>query len=149
MTNGGKLGKHKGNCSYCGIYGYKANVCNKIPKFRNEKGGKTKRGNGNEGKFNTPFPFSCYICNKRGHKAMDCPTKRKGSNGVENEDRDEANFASEYSDIALFCNEELDSAFISLEEGEDRNEFKNLWVGDSGATCHMVCSDKTQSTGSQ
>jgi hypothetical protein len=75
-------------------------------------------------------------------KVKDCPTKRKGSNGGKKEDRDEANRASGYSDIALICNEELDSTFISLEEGEDRNEFKNLWVGDSRATCHIVCSDK-------
>jgi hypothetical protein len=101
-------GKYKGNCSYCGIYGHKANKCNKRAKLRNEKSGKPEKGNGNEEKYNTPFPFSCYICNKRGHKAMDCPTKKKRSNGGRNKNIDEANCTSGYSDIALICNEELD-----------------------------------------
>jgi hypothetical protein len=40
-----------------GSMGINQNVCNKRPKFRNEKGGKIERVNRNEGKFNTPFPF--------------------------------------------------------------------------------------------
>jgi hypothetical protein len=47
MTNGSKPVKYKGNCSYCGTYGHKANMCNKRAKTRNEKGGKTEKGNGN------------------------------------------------------------------------------------------------------
>jgi hypothetical protein len=26
-----------------------------------------------------------------------------------------------------------------MEDGKDKAKFQNLWVGDSGATCHMIC----------
>jgi hypothetical protein len=77
MTNGSKPGKYKGNCSYCGTYGHKANMCNKRIKVRNEKSVRNQKRSGNGEKFNTPFPFSCYIYNKKGHKAIDCPNKKR------------------------------------------------------------------------
>jgi biotin synthase-like enzyme len=67
MTNEFKPGKYKGNCSYCGMYGHKANMCNKRTKVRSKKGMKNEKGSVNVGKFNTPFPFYCYICNQKGH----------------------------------------------------------------------------------
>jgi hypothetical protein len=77
MTNGFEPGKYKGNCSYCGMYSHKANICNKRTKVRSKKGMKNEKGSANDGKFNTPFPFSCYICNKKGQKAIDCPNKKR------------------------------------------------------------------------
>jgi hypothetical protein len=35
----------------------------------------------------------------------------------------------------------LDTTLISLEEGDKNNKFNKLWVGNSGATCHMVCNN--------
>jgi hypothetical protein len=92
MINGGRPGEYKGNCSYCGKYGQKANVFHKRPKSISQKGEKTERGKGNEGRFNTPLPFSCYICNKRGHKAIDFPTKK---------DQMEGDMKTEMNQIAL------------------------------------------------
>jgi hypothetical protein len=58
------------------MYGHKASMCNKRTKGKGEKGMKNEKGSTNNEKFNTPFPFSCYICNKKGHKAIDCPNKK-------------------------------------------------------------------------
>jgi hypothetical protein len=69
------------------------------------------------------------------------PTK-KGLNGGQNVNKDEANCPLGYVDIALICNEELDSALIRMEDEKDKAKFQTLWVGDSGATCHMVCNDQ-------
>jgi hypothetical protein len=56
---------------------------------------------------------------------------KKGPNGGQNVDKDEPNCASGYADIALICNEELDSALISMEDVKDKAKFQNLWVGTS------------------
>jgi hypothetical protein len=42
MTDGGRPGKYKGNCFYCGIYGHKATVCHKRIKSIGKKGEKRK-----------------------------------------------------------------------------------------------------------
>ena len=40
------------------------------------------------------------------------------------------------------CSGTEDVALMNV-EGENFEKTKNLWVGDSGATCHMVCKDET------
>jgi hypothetical protein len=148
MTNGFKLRKYKGNCSYCGMYGHKASMCNKRTKSKGEKGMKNEKESTNDEKFITPFSFSCYICNIKGHKAIDCPNKKRGPNGGQNANKDEAKCALGYADIGLMCNEELDSALISMvkfqilsalismEDEKNKVKFQILWVGNSGAACH-------------
>jgi hypothetical protein len=51
------------------------------------------------------------------------------------------NVASKSTDIALICEEIIDSTLICNDENEETKMTK-YWVGDSGATCHMVCSDE-------
>jgi hypothetical protein len=40
----------------------------------------------------------------------------------------------------LICEDIIDSAFI-CKDTEKSDKMKEFWVGDTGATCHMVCSD--------
>ena len=138
MANGARMGKFKGSCAYCGVYGHKISQCLKRQKARNDKDSEKQKCTGNMGA--RPFPFPCFICNKKGHKVSDCPLKKKNREQNSNDTRDEANFVSNVSDVALVCFENIDNALI-CESGDKEHNFGNLWVGDSGATCHMVCED--------
>jgi hypothetical protein len=135
MVKDMRPGKYKGLCSFCGMYGHKAAQCRNKLKGMNEKPEEERVKNPNEkkGKF---FPFSCFICQQKGHKAYECPRNKrnKGKN-------DEANYTSESTDIALICEDKIDSIFI-CEDKNKTDKMKEIWVGDTGATCHMVCSDE-------
>jgi hypothetical protein len=100
----------------------------KDPSLEVKRERETKKGKGIESIFNTPFPLFFYKCNKKGYKAIHFPTKKKVSNGRRNEERDEANCASGYSDIALICNKEIDTTFISL-EGREGGKVQQLIEG--------------------
>jgi Zinc knuckle len=120
--NGGNTQAYKGLCTYCGIYGHKASNCLK----RLNKG----VPNGNQNKTNgdsTCFPGICFKCNTKGHKSFDCPIK--GAEEGKMSKQDNANCMSA-KEIALV-------GFENQEWVQDRN----LWVGDTGATYHMVCDD--------
>jgi hypothetical protein len=68
------------------------------------------------------FLFLVTFVIKKVKKQLIVPTK-KGLNGGQNVNKDEANCASGYVDIALICNEELDSALISMEDEKDKAKF--------------------------
>jgi gag-polypeptide of LTR copia-type/Zinc knuckle len=136
IVGGSKPGKYKGLYTFCGIYGHKSSQCRKKPKGGGEfKEGEDKNKSSNSN-FNKPFPFSCFVCQKEGHKASDCPLKKKNR-----ERMDEVNVASESTDIALICEGMIDSALICNDENE-KTKMTKYWVGYSGATCHMVCSNE-------
>jgi DNA repair exonuclease SbcCD ATPase subunit len=104
--------KYKGICSFCGIYGHKG------PDFRKVLSHRGRRVNGE----NQPQGFMgiCFKCNKKGHRASDCPTKQ--------------NQNSESMSISNVRE-------ISLIGAEGNNINPTLWIGDTGATSHMVSSD--------
>jgi hypothetical protein len=122
LINGGKAQAYKGLCTYCGIYGHKASNCLK----RLNKGAPNRNKNKSNGD-SSYFPGICFKCNKKGHKPFDCPMKGSEEGEMSNQDNSNCTSAKE---IALVGSE-------SQEGLQDRN----LWVGDTGATCHMVCDD--------
>ena len=105
-------GGYKEKCNSCGEWGHKARDCRLKEK-------EDSRNNKNE------FRWKCYNCNERGHKAKDCPKKK--------EKKDQANVANN--------NEEVDIAFMT-QEMKGKEKTKNLFIADSGASCHLVGNDE-------
>jgi hypothetical protein len=110
------MGKYKGNCKFCVIYGHRGSECQK--KAGNKRGeGEGKTTSNQAGANNSGnFPFACYRCHQRGHIAQSCPKRKKN----------EAVNLSQDNKIALI--------------GKERGEIgPNLWIGGSGATSHITC----------
>jgi hypothetical protein len=128
-------GKYKVLCSFCVIYGHKAAQFRKKMRGMNEKqeGEKEKNSNDKNGKF---FPFLYYIYQQKGHKAYECPRNKKNKGRG-----DESNLTSESTDIALICEDIINSVLI-CKDSEKTDKMKEFWVGDTVATCHMVYSDE-------
>ena len=120
LVSSSKPQKYKGLCSYCGIYGHRGTECRK----RLSKGSEKGRNVGP--KDDAFFPGFCWKCNKKGHKSANCKLKTTVSEG----NNDRVNLSRD-SEIALIGTEGPSSCFSS-----------NLWVGDTGATCHMVCREE-------
>ena len=146
-------GKFKGRCHYCGKFGHKASECRK-KKSDNEKGATSEKSKRFDGK--------CNFCGKYGHKEKDCWEKHgkperkrnesndKGNQGIEAEDPD----SSEGEESALITLESLgyllDNAQEQNEQNDDTGEQTDLafgstsgydssmWLGDTGASCHMT-----------
>jgi len=115
-------GGFKGKCNYCGAYGHKSKNCAK-------KGGKeSKQSSGRNG-----FKWKCFKCHKEGHKAKDCPEKQKDKGNVAME----GSGSHGESEIAFMLMENEEYAM----SGEEKVE-KNYFIADSGASCHLVGSDK-------
>ena len=70
LINGGKGQTYKGLCTYCGVYGHRANSCLK----RLNKGASNVNKNKSSGDPSY-FPGICFKCNKKGNKSFDCPFK--------------------------------------------------------------------------
>jgi Zinc knuckle len=122
LMNGGKAPAYKGLCTYCGIYGHKANNCMK----RLNKGAPNANKNKSSGD-SSYFPGICFKCNKKGHKSFDCPLK--GSEEGRTKSNDNVN-----------CTSAKEIALVGFESQKGLQN-RNLWVGDTGAKCHMVCDD--------
>jgi hypothetical protein len=96
---------------------------------------KVKEGNhqtssGNDSGFHKR-EITCYKCQKKGHIAQNCPTKKK--NEVQNE---VAQVSREY-DVALV---RIESETVLTSHGSN-NIPDNLWIADSGASCHVAYND--------
>ena len=63
------------------------------------------------------FMGRCHVCNEKGHKKWNCPRLKK----VEN------------------ANTSLENEIVLI--GMEDEAPKNLWICDSGATCHMIGED--------
>jgi hypothetical protein len=122
LINGGKAQAYKGLCTYCGIYGHKASNCLKTLTKGTSNGNKNK-SNGDSGYF----PGIFFKCNKKGHKSFNCPMKGSEEGKMCNKDN-------------AYCTSAKEIALVGCENQEGLQD-QNLWVGDTGATCHMVCDD--------
>jgi hypothetical protein len=71
----------------------------------------------------------------------ECPTKKKNRERAQDNQSDDANVASESTDIALICSGMIDSALV-CKKGDENSKLNNFWVGDRDASCHMICNDE-------
>jgi hypothetical protein len=101
----------KGRCRNCGKYGHKSSNCKEK---KDNKGGRRSEGSKDE-KFSKRFNGKCYNCNKFGHRASDCYLKKKSDN-----------------------EQESDKAELVLMAKDNKTMDENIWIGDTGATCHMT-----------
>ena len=79
------MGKFKGNCTYCGIYGHKAKDFKKRASLKKNNGvggqnssSSTSNSSGiaaSIGRFHQEI--TCYKCQKKGHIARYCPLMKK------------------------------------------------------------------------
>jgi len=119
-------GKFKGRCRVCGKIGHKGADCweNNKKKGTKPDGKQRYNQNGNQNKSNR-FNGKCNFCGIFGHKEIDCRKKKQQQNQSET-----ANTAVEDSECVMMCKpcgEKVDA---------------DIWLGDSGASCHMTRSDE-------
>lgn len=105
----------KGMCKVCGKIGHKDDDCFNLEKNKNKKAEYFKRFE-KKGKGKDLSKIKCFNCNKMGHYSNKCPDKRKPE--------------ADDAEVALMARETS-----SLKEAK-----KDLWIADTGASCHM-CND--------
>ena len=120
-------GGFKGKCHNCGKHGHKSRDC------------PDKNKNNNNNNSSGGFNGTCNYCKEKGHKIADCPKlKRK-------KEREHANVATDGNEDATTNDEEVALAFLdelkvpndlALEGIEKANT--NVFIGDTGASCHMT-----------
>ena len=123
--------KFKGKCNKCGIYGHKAIEC---------RGTKTNQGDQQDSRKTGRFNGKCNYCGKIGHKEIVCRKKqREQGSGTANTARE-----SIEEEMVLMCHEienevAEQSCMSALNQEKGISKFdKNTWIGDTGATSHMV-----------
>jgi hypothetical protein len=127
------FGKFKGNCTYCGVYGHKGKDCRKK---KNHK--KKETNNDNVTPTNglgtqNQRDITCYKCQKKGHIARYCPTKKQ------KETTNEVAQVTRDYEIALVGVEKVNEAAFANKGSDEIPE--NLWIADSGASCHVAYKD--------
>jgi gag-polypeptide of LTR copia-type/Zinc knuckle len=103
----------KGKCRSCGKMGHKAFQC------------KSKKDSNDRSNDGVSQPLFCAYCKQTGHLKTNCfklIRRAEGNNG-----------GSVRTGVA-------DVVFNSMSEGSEFTE--NIWIGDSGASCHYCNSDK-------
>ena len=128
-------GGFKGTCHKCGKMGHKARNC--------RSSGEQKT---NQKDPNWKSKIECYKCHKKGHFAKECrsgkqDTSEKAKKATDKskkkkkkrKDEDEDDDSSD-SEMSLMIKEEFAMKTTDHE--------RSLWIGDSGASGHMVNSDE-------
>jgi mannose-6-phosphate isomerase-like protein (cupin superfamily) len=103
--------RYKALCSHCGIYEHRGIECRR-------RAANNSIVKGKKGIKSDFFPGPCFICHQAGHKALNFPSKVNSENTI----------VSQNSEIAL----------MSTDHHIDNSQY---WIGDSGATSHVVCSE--------
>ena len=135
----------KGRCYNCGEFGHKKEDC---PKLKNQA------NNSNTGRISG----TCFYCGKRGHKRSDCRKLKKRLEEIKNETLN-LHQEKEDKDVVLMSHEEeVQTCKVISEYSDNEKEIKdkedkvlfvnqtqaeakindNLWIADSGASCHMT-----------
>ena len=135
----------KGRCYNCGDFGHKKEDC---PKLKNQA------SSNRPGRFNG----TCFYCGKRGHIKSEC---RKWKKKLEEMRNESANIHQENknSDVMLMAHEgkvpicqviseyqdnenkveiEQDQVFFMNQTTNESKINDNIWIADSGASCHMT-----------
>lgn len=113
----------KGRCHSCGKWGHKGSECQEKAKDTN-LGFKQSKGHNGKPKFDG----ECNYCKKYGHREVDC-FKKKREQGKPAENAN-ASFETKTEIVLTVCE------VCSLVD-EDDHKIQS-WVGDSGASSHMV-----------
>jgi RNase P subunit RPR2 len=107
--------------------------------------------------FTTQFKGDCRNCGKMGHKAIDCEARCDQQQRVEtqvicNNCKKPGNYKAEYSKLLKKSqtlgnsNQRNGMARATTDIGLDavklHASFKNIWIGDSEASCHYCNSDE-------
>jgi Zinc knuckle len=105
---------YKNQCYQCGEMGHKGYEC---PKSKQGKSSENTKG-----EKERKWIYKCHLCGDPSHKKYNCPFHYR------NRKKERANVSTE-SEIVLM-------------EGTDDFENKNLWICDTGASCHMTGSSE-------
>jgi hypothetical protein len=125
--------RFKGKCLKCGKYGHKRNDCKEGNKTGTSPNANTtdnkpdaKPNNNN----NQKFKGNCNYCNKPGHKEAQC-FKKKAAETANAASGDSTEGTTPGVSFTV-----IDAMFLGV------GNSKNMWIGDTGASCHMTCSDQ-------
>ena len=115
----------KGRCYKCGEYGHKAINCkadNNIskPRYNNHQSQKH---------FQSRFNGRCNYCGRYGHKAAECYKKQRDSQARNQNNKRQSSKQDDKATVVL----------MGVDNPE--NKMENMWIGDTGASCHMTNDD--------
>ena len=79
--------------------------------------------------------YTCWLCNKKGHRKFECPENKRSDNKRPKEDTDSTDAS------ATFAGSDSFGASLYLTSSGDRFRAGNVWILDSGASRHMVGQD--------
>ena len=141
--------KFKGRCNKCGKFGDKAKDCPFNVDSDKEKNQKKK------------FTGKCFHCGKVGHKEVNCWIKHGKLGERANTTEEDNDVESDEETVLISMEETIDFAGITFtvpekddeekncsteprdktlmtNEGTDKKGSDQMWIGDTGATCHMT-----------
>ena len=121
-------------CSNCGKLGHTAAEC------WAPGGGKAGQGPGKSNR-RKQFKGNCRFCGKYGHKASECWENPKSPNYRGGNKNGRANQAST-NQTTGYSGYESDVSFMAKTGTSVPKNRENVWVADTGATCHMTGNDK-------
>ena len=118
------FGGFKGKCFKCGKYGHKGRDCK----------GKRKK-------------IVCYKCGKEGHIAFKCPENKTKETKTEDEKNEEAEcvmigIEEDALRVVPVDRYERVSEKVSEEQMMKNDQMKKMFIADTGASSHMMNSDK-------
>ena len=115
----------KTKCRVCGKIGHKGEDCWTLEANKHKKPGNVKKN----GKASSEWlqKIKCFNCNKKGHYANKCPEQKRAR---------KVTTISESNEEA----EEAELLFNMTEKGTNTKKMQddNIWIGDTGASCHMT-----------
>ena len=146
-------GGYKGKCYSCGKFGHRAKDCrgnnsNNNNNAKGKSGGNNSHNNARNENVTTGKQgenennerdknIECFYCKKKGHRIANClKLKQKdqanlGIGGPSGESHNNSKSDDDTSDVGLGVIED-----IALVEGSSKR--KNIFIADSGASCHMT-----------
>jgi len=125
-------GGFKGKCNSCGKFGHRARDCRNKgtssasqPSVKQTNISNTKNGD---------KEIECFYCKKKGHRIADCLKLKK---------KEQANAAVEArtasdDDTSNVCLGMLDIITEECALASVNSKFNNIFIADSGASCHMI-----------
>jgi len=123
----------KGECRKCGKYGHKAVNCRQKDNNKDNNSKSSNSNSNNKNEKGKGFSGKCNYCGIRGHKEEKCWKKHGKPDDAANMANNDDN--KDRAEVILTAKE------VALDAGKPLKITEDIWIGDSGASCHMTNDD--------